>query len=116
MSFLIARRQIILCLSLLVFLANGVTSRILWADDPLVFDEKIGHYRDLSYQVLTDEGLSWTQRTSLFGGETVHYGELSDGERVAKEMELKNFRYYSFTLASTTKLRSECPQFIIQNF
>ncbi len=55
---------------------------------PLVFDEEIGHYRDLSYEALSDEGLSWEQRTRLFGGETIHYGELTDKERKSKEEEL----------------------------
>ena len=58
------------------------------ADEPLVFDEKIGHYKDLSYEALSDEGLSWKERVKLFGGETVHYAELTDDERTAKEAEL----------------------------
>jgi hypothetical protein len=58
------------------------------AGGPLVFDEKIGHYKDLSYEALSDEGLSWEERVKLFGGETVHYVELSDEERAAKEAEL----------------------------
>ncbi|MEM7233034.1 MAG: pectate lyase [Planctomycetota bacterium] len=59
------------------------------ADTPLVFDQAIGHYRDLSYEALSDEGLSWEERVKLFGGETVHYAELSDKERADKELELK---------------------------
>ena len=55
---------------------------------PLVFDEKIGHYKDLSYEVLSDEGLSWEEQVKLFGGETVHYEELTNQERGAKEAEL----------------------------
>ena len=55
---------------------------------PLVFDEKIGHYKNLSYEVLSDEGLSWEERVKLFGGETVHYEELTNQERAAKEAEL----------------------------
>ncbi len=55
---------------------------------PLVFDKEIGHYKDLSYEALTDEGLSLAERTSLFGGETVHYGELTAKQRQAKQKEL----------------------------
>ena len=55
---------------------------------PLVFDKEIGHYKDLSYEDLSDEGLSWEQRTCLFGGETVHYSELTKEQREAKENEL----------------------------
>ncbi|GIT28249.1 MAG: hypothetical protein Ct9H300mP1_02950 [Planctomycetaceae bacterium] len=40
------------------------------ADKPLVFDKSIGHYKDLSYDVLTDSGLTADQRQQLFGGET----------------------------------------------
>jgi len=55
---------------------------------PLVLDEKTGHYRDLSYKALSDGGLSWEERTRLFGGETVHYGELTAKQRRAKKEEL----------------------------
>ena len=55
---------------------------------PLVFDKEIGHYKDLSYKALSDEGLSFAERTSLFGGETVHYGELTAKQRQAKQKEL----------------------------
>jgi len=57
--------------------------------DPLVFDKKIGHYKDLSYEALSDEGLSLEQRSWLFGGETVHYGALTAEQRKAKEKELQ---------------------------
>jgi len=56
---------------------------------PLVFDKEIGHYKDLSYEALSDEGLSWEEKTRLFGGDTVHYGELTDEQRKAKEEELR---------------------------
>ncbi len=56
---------------------------------PLVFDKEIGHYKDLSYDALSDEGLSWEERASLFGGETAHYGELTDAQRKAKRKEVE---------------------------
>ena len=50
-----------------------------WAvEDGLIFDTKLGHYKDLSYEALSDKGLPWKERTQLFGGETVHYGGLTD--------------------------------------
>jgi len=54
----------------------------------LVIDKETGQYKDLSYEALSDEGLSWEERTRLFGGETVHYGELTDEQRKAREKEL----------------------------
>ena len=42
----------------------------------LVLDSQTGHYKDLSYEILSSEGLSWQARARLFGGETVHYREL----------------------------------------
>lgn len=72
--------------AILVLLVLCSSSRL--KADPLVFDESIGHYRDLSYEALSDEGLSWKERAILFGGETARYGELSDGERSAAEKEL----------------------------
>ena len=59
------------------------------AAGPLVFDKETGHYKDLSYEALSDDGLSWEQRTRLFGGETVHYGKLTDQQRKAKEKQLQ---------------------------
>jgi len=60
------------------------------AEGPLVFDEKIGHYRDLSFDALSDEGLSREQRTRLFGGETVHYEELTVEERKTETRRLRD--------------------------
>jgi len=57
--------------------------------EPMVFDKKIGHYKDMSYEALSDEGLSWEEKTRLFGGETAHYGELTRKQRNAKKKELK---------------------------
>jgi len=55
---------------------------------PLVIDKATGHYRDLSYEALNDEGLSWEEETRLFGGETATYGPLTDDRRKAKQKEL----------------------------
>ena len=53
-----------------------------WAvEDGLVFDAKLGHYKDLSYEALSDKGLPWKERTQLFGGDTLHYGGLTDTQR-----------------------------------
>jgi len=61
-----------------------------WAvEDALVFDAKLGHYKDLSYEELSDKGLPWKERAQLFGGETVHYGELKNMQRLSKRMELE---------------------------
>ena len=46
-------------------------------EDVLVFDAKLGHYKDLSYEALSDKGLPWKERAQLFGGETVQYGDLT---------------------------------------
>ena len=61
-----------------------------WAvEDGLVFDTKLGHYKDLSYEALSDKGLPWKERTQLFGGDTLHYGGLTDTQRLAKQRELE---------------------------
>jgi hypothetical protein len=72
----------------LVMLAGLVAS----AAGQLVIDTKTGQYKDLSYEALTDEGLSPEEKTRLFGGETVHYGELSDLQRETTERELAGLR------------------------
>ena len=64
----------------------GSTSAIA---QTLVLDSQTGHYKDLSYEILSSEGLSWQARARLFGGETVHYRELNDDQRVAKQAELQ---------------------------
>jgi len=56
---------------------------------PMVIDKETGHYKDMSYEALSDEGLSWEEKTRLFGGETATYGPLTDEQRKAKEKELK---------------------------
>ena len=58
-------------------------------EEPLLIDKNTGQYKNLSYDALTDVGLSWQNRTQLFGGETVNYGELKDTERTKKQKELK---------------------------
>ena len=58
---------------------------------PTVLDKETGHYKDMSYEALSDEGLSWEGKTRLLGGETAHYGELTAAQRKAKEKELKEF-------------------------
>ena len=71
-------------LLLLLFFSSGLVG----AAEPLSIDRETGQYRDLSYSALTDEGLSWEERTRLFGGTTVHYGELTDEQRQATQREL----------------------------
>ena len=66
-----------------------MTAQSAGAEEPLIIDKNTGQYKDLSYDALTDEGLSWQDRTQLFGGETVDYGELTDAERTKKQNELK---------------------------
>ena len=56
---------------------------------PMVMDKATGHYKDMSYEALSDEGLSWEEKTRLFGGETVTYGPLTAEQRKAKQKELK---------------------------
>ena len=56
---------------------------------PMVLDKKTGHYKDMSYEALSDEGLSWEEKTRLFGGETASYGPLTAKQRKAKQKELQ---------------------------
>ena len=73
----------------LLFVLIAMTAQSAGAEEPLIIDKNTGQYKDLSYDALTDEGLSWQDRTQLFGGETVDYGELTDAERTKKQNELK---------------------------
>ena len=73
----------------LLFVLIAMTSQSAGAEEPLIIDKNTGQYKDLSYDALTDEGLSWQDRTQLFGGETVDYDELTDAERTKKQNELK---------------------------
>ncbi|MBB74171.1 MAG: hypothetical protein CMJ75_06620 [Planctomycetaceae bacterium] len=78
--------QIFLLCSAIALVASS--AEVASADGPLVLDKATGHYKDLSYEALSVEGLSWKERVRLFGGETVHYAELTDEQRAAKEAEL----------------------------
>ena len=73
------------------------------ADKPLVFDKSIGHFKDLSYEALTDSGLTTDQQQQLFGGETAHYGPLTDKQRATKRQELE-----ALQSRIDTKLVSRC--------
>jgi len=75
-----------------VIALDASSAELASADGPLVLDKETGHYKDLSYEALSDEGLPWEERAKLFGGETVHYGELTDQQRAAKEAELAELR------------------------
>ena len=59
------------------------------AEQFLEIDKKTGHYKSLSYDAITDQGLSWQDRAKLFGGETVYYENLNNEQRTEKENELK---------------------------
>ena len=65
-----------------------LSAGLVLAEEPLVFDKELGHYRDLSIEALSDKGLSWQERVKLFGGETTDFPELTVQERIAKEAEL----------------------------
>ena len=73
----------------LLFVLIAMTAQSAGAEEPLIIDKNTGQYKDLSYDALTDEGLSCQARTQLFGGETVDYSELTDAERTKKQNELK---------------------------
>ena len=79
------KRNALASLNLALVILGGLAAD---AAEPLRIDAETGQYKDLSYAALTDEGLSWEERTRLFGGETVHYGELTDELRKAKQQEL----------------------------
>ncbi|MFH1731461.1 MAG: hypothetical protein ABIF82_07405, partial [Planctomycetota bacterium] len=75
--------------ALMVLMALVIAAATAQAE-PMVFDEKIGHYKDMSYEALSDEGLSWEEKTRLVGGDTATYGPLTAAERKAKQKELKD--------------------------
>jgi len=75
--------------TLVVLMALAVAAATAHAE-PMVLDNATGHYKDLSYEALSDEGLSLQQRSWLFGGETVHYGPLTDAQRAARQSELED--------------------------
>ena len=72
---------------LIIFVVFNLPSRA--NDMGLVYDAKIGHYKDLSYDALSEKGLTWKDRSQLFGGDTVHYESLTDRQRIEKQEELK---------------------------
>ena len=65
------------------------------AEQFLEIDKKTGHYKSLSYDAITDQGLSWQDRAKLFGGETVYYEDLNNEQRTEKENELKRLNRLS---------------------
>ena len=73
----------------LFFALIPVTVDVAGAEQLLVIDSQSGHYRDLSYDALTDKGLSWQQRMELFGGDTADYSELTEDQRDAGQRELE---------------------------
>ena len=72
---------------LIIFVVFNLPSRA--NDMGLVYDAKIGQYKDLSYDALSGKGLTWKARAQLFGGDTVHYESLTDRQRIEKQEELK---------------------------
>ena len=73
-------------LILIIFLFSNPLSRA--SEKGLVYDMKIGQYKDLSYEALSEKGLTWKERAQLFGGETVHYEALNYSQRLDKRKEL----------------------------
>ena len=67
----------------------GLATAAMARAAPMVIDKETGQFKDVSYEALSDEGLSWKQRTRIFGGETATYGELTDEQRTAKKKELE---------------------------
>ena len=93
----VAKMSVIVCAQEVLGQENGPESTSpskagvsVQADPVIIYDLELGVYNDLSYGNLSDDGLSWEERTRLFGGETVHYGELTAQERQAKEKELQS--------------------------
>ena len=43
----------------LLFVLIAMTAQSAGAEEPLIIDKNTGQYKDLSYDALTDEGLSW---------------------------------------------------------
>ena len=83
------------CLTTIIKVGVFIASNLFIAgfarayEDVLAYDAELGHYKDLSYEVLSDKGLEWKERAKLFGGETVHYGHLTDSQRLTKRNELE---------------------------
>ena len=71
-----------------LFILAGFSSLALAEDPMLKIDARTGQYRDLSYDALSDKGLTWKERAQLFGGETIHYSDLTDRQRQEKQQQL----------------------------
>ena len=87
MNFYMFSRIAYALIIMIILVASSTVSRA--NEKGLVYDQKIGQYKDLSYEVLSEKGLTWKERVQLFGGETVHYETLTDRERLDKQKELK---------------------------
>ena len=94
-------QSIVLTACIIVGFGGGTVP--MSAEAALVIDKETGQYKDLSYKALSEESLSWEERTRLFGGETVHYGELTAKQRQAKQKELD-----SLLKKIDTKLVKQC--------
>ena len=71
-----------------LFILAGFSSLALAQDAMLKIDAKTGLYKDLSYEALSDKGLTWKERALFFGGETIHYSDLTDRQRQEKQQQL----------------------------
>ena len=71
-----------------LFILSGFSSLASAEDAMLKIDAKTGLYKDLSYEALSDKGLTWKERAQLFGGETIHYSDLTDRQRQEKQQQL----------------------------
>ncbi len=80
-------QRLFVLIILIIFVVFNLPSRA--NDMGLVYDAKIGQYKDLSYDALSEKGLTWKARAQLFGGDTVHYESLTDRQRIEKQEELK---------------------------
>ena len=75
MKFYMFSRIAYALIIMIILVASSTVSRA--NEKGLVYDQKIGQYKDLSYEVLSEKGLTWKERVQLFGGETVHYETLT---------------------------------------
>ena len=82
-------RRVIGALVLLAVIALQAGPGVTAQAEPMVLDKETGHYKDMSYKALSDEGLSWEEKTRIFGGDTATYGPLPAEQRKAKQKELK---------------------------
>ena len=87
MKFYMFSRIAYALIIMIILVASSTVSRA--NEKGLIYDQKIGQYKDLSYDALSEKGITWKERVQLFGGETVHYETLTDRERLDKQKELK---------------------------